>query len=256
MPVVLVEKESPQISVVTLNRPERRNALTLELLTQLCAAVNVTSEQLEQRVLILRGAGAAFCTGLDLKEAADQSRAHATAEMVAKTLITISQTRLVTIAAVHGAAVAGGAGIMSACDFVVAAEGTKIGYPEVRRGLVAGLVMTFLRRQVGERHIRELLFSGELIDAARARELGLVNRVVARNEVIAEAQKFAAAVLQGAPDALTQTKRLVEELWWHSVKEDVDLALKYHMQARESDEAREGIAAFNEKRKTNWDTGL
>jgi methylglutaconyl-CoA hydratase len=252
MPVVLIEKQSPQITVITLNRPERRNALTLELLTELCAAVKVASEQPEQRVLILRGAGAAFCTGLDLKEAADSTKAHATAEMVANTLVAISQTRLVTIAAVHGAAVAGGAGIMSACDFVVAAEGTKVGYPEVRRGLVAGLVMTFLRRQVGERNMRELLFSAELIDAARAKEIGLVNRVVSSDEVMAEAQKFAASVLQGAPGALAQTKRLVEELWWRSVKEDVDVALKYHMQARESDEASEGIAAFNEKRPPNW----
>src|SRR5262245_64420431 len=110
MPVLLVEKESPQISVITLNRPERRNALTLELLTELCAAINVASQQPEQRVLILRGAGAAFCTGLDLKEAADTTKAHATAEMVATALITISQARLITIAAVHGAAVAGGAG--------------------------------------------------------------------------------------------------------------------------------------------------
>ena len=241
MPVVLIERESPQISVLTLNRPDRRNSLTLELLTELCAAINAASEQPEQRVLILRGAGAAFCTGLDLKEAADQSKAHATAEMVANTLVTISQTRLVTIAAVHGAAVAGGAGIMSACDFVVAADGTKIGYPEVRRGLVAGLVLTFLRRQVGERNMRELLFSGELIDASRAKEIGLANRVVAPNDVMSEAKKFAALVLQSAPGALAQTKRLVEELWWHSVKGDVDIALKYHMHARESDEAREGI---------------
>ena len=221
MPVVLIEKESPQISVVTLNRPERRNALTLELLTELCAGIKVASEQPEQRVLILRGAGAAFCTGLDLKEAADTTKVHATAEMVAKT-------------------------------FVVAAERTKIGYPEVRRGLVAGLVMTFLRRQVGERNMRELLFSGDLIDTARAKEIGLVNSVVALDDLMNEAQKFAASVLQGAPGALAQTKRLVEELWWRSVKEDVDVALKYHMQARESDEAREGIAAFNEKRKPSW----
>jgi len=252
MPFVLIEKKSPQTTVVTLNRPERRNALTLELLTELCSAVNVVSEQPQQRVLILRGAGAAFCTGLDLKEAADTTEAHATAEMVANTLISISQTRLVTIAAIHGAAVAGGAGIMSACDFVVAAERTKIGYPEVRRGLVAGLVMTFLRRQVSERNLRELLFSGELIDAARAKEIGLVNRLVASDDVMSEAEKFATSVLQGAPGAQGQTKRLVEELWLRSVKEDVHLALKYHMQARESEEAREGIAAFNEKRKPKW----
>ena len=252
MPVLLLEKQSAQISVVTLNRPERRNALTLELLSELCAAIKVASEQPEQRVLILRGAGAAFCTGLDLKEAADTTKSHATAEMVANTLIAVSQTRLVTIAAVHGAAVAGGAGIMSACDFVVAAEATKIGYPEVRRGLVAGLVMTFLRRQVGERNMRDLLFSGELITAARAKEIGLINRVAASEEVMNAASEFAASVLQGAPKAQAQTKGLIEELWWRSVKGDVDLALKYHMQARESDEAREGIAAFNEKRKPSW----
>jgi methylglutaconyl-CoA hydratase len=252
MPVVLIEKQTPQITVLTLNRPERRNALTIELLTELTAEIEVASADEQQRILILRGAGAAFCTGLDLKEAADPKKAHATAEMVAKTLITLSQTRLITIAAVHGAAVAGGAGIMSACDFVVAAERTKIGYPEVRRGLVAGLVMTFLRRQVGERNMRELLFGSELIDAQRAREIGLVNCVVAKDDLMSKAQKFADSVLQGAPGALTQTKKLIEELWPSSVKEDVDLALKYHLQARESDEAQEGIAAFNEKRKPKW----
>jgi methylglutaconyl-CoA hydratase len=252
MPVVLIEKQSPQITVITLNRPERRNALTLELLTELCAAIKVASDEPQKRVVILCGGGAAFCTGLDLKEAADQTKAHTTAEMVANTLIAISQTHLVTIAAVHGAAVAGGAGIMSACDFVVAAERTKIGYPEVRRGLVAGLVTTFLRRQVGERNMRELLLGSELIEAERAKAIGLVNRVVARNDLMTEALKFAESALQGAPGAVAQTKRLIDELWWRSVKDDVDLALKYHMEARESGEAREGIAAFNEKRKQNW----
>ena len=252
MPVVLIEKQTPQITVVTLNRPERRNALTIELLTELISAIHAASEEPRVRILILRGAGAAFCTGLDLKEAADQGKAHATAEAVANTLIMISQTRLITIAAVHGAAVAGGAGIMSACDFVVAAQRTKIGYPEVRRGLVAGLVMTFLRRQVGERNMRELLLGSELIDAERAKEIGLVNRVISQDDLMSEALKFAESALQGGPVAVAQTKRLIEELWWRSVKQDVDLALKYHLEARGSAEAREGIAAFNEKRKPKW----
>jgi methylglutaconyl-CoA hydratase len=254
MPVVLIEKQTPQITVLTLNRPERCNALTIELLGELIAAIKIASDEPQERVLIFRGAGAAFCTGLDLKAATPQN-AHATAELVAKTLLTLSQTHLVTIAAVHGAAVAGGAGIMSACDFVVAANGTKIGYPEARRGLVAGLVMTFLRRQVGERNMRELLLGSELIDAERAKEIGLVNRVVAQEDLMSEAQKFAESVLQGGPGALAQTKRLIEELWWRSVKEDVDLALEYHMQARESSEAQEGIAAFNEKRPPSWVIG-
>ncbi len=251
MPVLLIEKQTPQITVVTLNRPERRNALTIELLTELVAAIRLASDEPHERIIILRGAGAAFCTGMDLKAATPQN-AHAMAELVAETLLTLSQTRLITIAAVHGAAVAGGAGIMSACDFVVAAERTKIGYPEVRRGLVAGLVMTFLRRQVGERNIRELLLGSELINAERAKEIGLVNRVVAQEDLMSEAQKFADSVLQGAPGALAQTKHFIEELWWRSVKEDIDLAFKHHMEARESSEAREGIAAFNEKRPPNW----
>jgi methylglutaconyl-CoA hydratase len=251
MPVVLIEKQTPQITVVTLNRPERRNALTIELLTELVAAIRVASDEPNERIIILRGAGAAFCTGMDLKAATPQN-AHAMAELVAEALLTLSQTRLITIAAVHGAAVAGGAGIMSACDFVVAAEGAKIGYPEVRRGLVAGLVMTFLRRQVGERNMRELLLGSELINAERAREIGLVNRVVAQEDLMSEAQKFAHSALQAAPGALAQTKHFIEELWWRSVKEDIDFAFKHHMEARESGEAREGIAAFNEKRPPNW----
>ena len=251
MPVLLIEKQTPQITVVTLNRPERRNALTIELLTELVAAIRLASDEPNERIIILRGAGAAFCTGMDLKAATPQN-AHAMAELVAETLLTLSQTHLITIAAVHGAAVAGGAGIMSACDFVVAAERTKIGYPEVRRGLVPGLVMTFLRRQVGERNMRELLLGSELINAERAKEIGLVNRVVAKGDLMSEAQKFAHSVLQGAPSALAQTKHFIEELWWRSVKEDIDLAFKHHMEARESSEAREGIAAFNEKRPPNW----
>jgi methylglutaconyl-CoA hydratase len=247
MPVVLVEKKTPQITIVTLNRPERRNALSIQLLTELIASIKLASDETRERILILRGAGAAFCTGLDLKEAQDQTKAHATADLVAHVLGAISEARPVTIAAVHGAAVAGGAG-----DYVVAAERTKIGYPETRRGLVAGLVMTFLRRQLRERDIRELLLGAELIDAKRALEMGLVNRVVPADEVMNEALKFADSVLQGAPNAVAQTKRLIEELWSTSVKDDLERALKHHMQARASAEAREGIGAFNEKRKPNW----
>jgi methylglutaconyl-CoA hydratase len=252
MPVVLVEKQTSQITLITLNRPERRNALTIELMSELTEAIEKAAADPDQRVVILRGAGKAFCTGLDLEAAADSSKAHATAEAVARILLALAETRLVTIATVHGAAVAGGAGIMSACDFVIAAERTKIGYPEVRRGLVAGLVMTFLRRQLRERDLRELLLMSELIDAKRAQEIGLVNRVVPPNELETTAQQIASAVLQGAPGAITNSKRLLEGLWSSSVADDIALALRHHMEARESDEAKEGIAAFLEKRPPKW----
>src|SRR3954470_17377426 len=100
MPIVLVEKKSPYLTVLTLNRPERRNALSVQLLSELISAIKMASDQAHERVLILRGAGAAFCTGLDLKEASDHSKAHATADLVAKALTALSETRLVTIAAV------------------------------------------------------------------------------------------------------------------------------------------------------------
>ncbi|MBA3882301.1 MAG: enoyl-CoA hydratase/isomerase family protein [Chthoniobacterales bacterium] len=252
MSVVLTEQSSAHITIITLNRPERRNALTIELMSKLIAAVDAASADDAQRVLILRGAGAGFCSGMDLNETADPTKAHESGGMVAKTLLALSQARLVTIAAVHGAAVAGGAGIMSACDFVIAAEGTKIGYPEVKRGLVAGLVMTFLRRQLRERDIRELLLGAELIDVARAREIGLVNRIVPADQLEGEVQKLATSLLQGAPGALANSKRLLEQLWSSPVKEDIEKALSHHMQARESLEAKEGVAAFLEKRKPHW----
>ena len=251
MPNVLVEKKN-RTTIITLNRPERRNALTIELMTELSEALETARADSTQRAVILRGAGSAFCAGLDLQETTIMEKAHRSADMVAKTLLAISQTRLITIAQIHGAAVAGGAGLMSACDFVVAAAGTKIGYPEARRGLVAGLVMTFLRRQLRERHIRELLFTGDLISAERACEIGLLNRVVPPNELESETQKIVDAVLQNAPIALANTKRLIEQLWSSSVQEDVELALRHHMEARESAEAKEGIAAFLEKRSPNW----
>jgi methylglutaconyl-CoA hydratase len=251
MSVVLIEKQSPQITLVTLNRPERRNALTIELMNELTAAIETAGADPQQRILILRGAGKAFCTGLDLEEAAKHDP-HETAETVARTLLALAEIRLVTIAIVHGAAVAGGAGIMSACDFVIAAERTKIGYPEVRRGLVAGLVMTFLRRQLRERDLREILLASELFDAERARELGLVNRVVPSSELENETQKIVASVLQGAPGALANSKRLMEQLWSRSVRDDIEIALRHHLEARESPESKEGIAAFNEKRPPNW----
>ena len=249
---VLTSEKDALTAIVTLNRPERRNALTIELLTELTAALEQMSADPRKRILILRGEGKAFCAGLDLQEATLLEKAHRSAEMVGRTLLAISQTRLITIAQVHGAATAGGAGLMSACDFVIAAERTKIGYPEGRRGLVAGLVMTFLRRQLRERHIRELLFTGDLIDAERAREIGLVNRVVPREELENETDRLISSIRQNAPNALANTKKLIEELWSSSVQQDIERALRHHMEARESAEAKEGISAFLEKRPPNW----
>jgi methylglutaconyl-CoA hydratase len=251
--LVLAEPDGRDTTVLRLNRPEKRNALSIALLEELVAAVAAAERDPAQRILLLRGAGPAFCAGLDLDEAADASRAHRSAELVAGALLALSGSRLVTIAVVHGAAVAGGAGLMSACDLAVAAADTRIGYPEPRRGLVAGLVMTFLRRQIRERDAREILLTGEVFSAERAREIGLVNRVApTADAAVEEARRLAEAVRQGAPAAVSRTKALLAELWHRPVKEDLDCALAAHLEARGSAEAAEGLAAYREKRPPKW----
>lgn len=250
--VILRESINAYTTALVLNRPDRRNALSMQLMQELIAAVESVSQDKSQRVLVLRGAGEVFCAGLDLKEARAAGSSDDSAHTVAKLLQTVHACPLVTIAAVHGAAMAGGAGLMSTCDFVVAAEGTKIGYPEVRRGLVAALVMSFLLRQVRERDIRELLLLAEPIDAARALQIGLVSRVVARDRIMEEVARIGAVAAQGAPQAIAHTKQLIAELRPPAVSEDVQRAIQFHLGARTSDEAQEGIAAFLEKRPPNW----
>jgi methylglutaconyl-CoA hydratase len=253
MSSILLRSSSGPVTTVTLNRPEKRNALNVELLQQVCAALATAEADATQRLLVLRGAGKVFCSGLDLEEAAQPERAHLSAELIGRTLRALATTRLVTIAAVHGAAIAGGAGLMSACDFAVATRDAKFGYPEVRRGIVPALIMTFLRRQLRERDARELLLLGKLFDAEHARAIGLVNRVVADEAALeTEVQVMISSVLAGGPEAIAETKRLLLELWPSPLPKDLQVAHEFHLSARNSAEAQEGVAAFNEKRAPKW----
>jgi methylglutaconyl-CoA hydratase len=245
---ILIEKINPQTTAITLNRPEKRNALSLSLMDTLCNTLEEVHKDASQRILLFRGAGPAFCTGLDLEEVADLTKSHASAFAVAKLLKTIYSSPCITIAAVQGAAVAGGAGILSACDFALAAEGSQFGFPEVRRGLVAAIVMTLLHHQLQERHLKELLFLGELIDARKAQEIGLINRVVPQEELLKEAEKTAKSCLKGGPKAMILTKRLLTK----DLCTEIDEVLKYHLEVRQSEEAEEGIKAFFEKRNASW----
>jgi methylglutaconyl-CoA hydratase len=241
------------ITTVTLNRPEKRNALNVELLQALCAAMAAADANASQRILILRGAGTVFCSGLDLAEAAQADGAATSAELIDRALRTLATSRLMTIAAVQGAAIAGGAGLMSACDFVVATRDAKFGYPEIRRGLVPALIMTFLRRQLSERDARELLLLGKLFDASHAHAIGLINRVVADEAGLElEVRTLVSSLLQGAPEALADTKKLLADLWPSPLAADLDAAHPYHVKARNSPEAKEGVAAFLEKRAPKW----
>ncbi|CAN5562847.1 enoyl-CoA hydratase family protein [soil metagenome] len=250
---ILVEQKSV-FTLITLNRPERRNALTIELMNELVAAVTRANADASRRAIILRGAGEGFCAGLDLKQAQETDRHEESARSVANMLKTVHTSKLVTIAAVHGHAMAGGAGLVAACDLAVASAGTKFGYPEVRRGLVPALVSTLLRHQVGDRRLRELFLAAEPITAERALEFGLINRVVAAgaDAALNGALELANSVAQGAPGALANTKQLLADLRSSSIEHDLQKALEFHEHARTGDEAAEGIAAFMQKRSPKW----
>jgi methylglutaconyl-CoA hydratase len=251
-PLVLMEHAGPAISVLTVNRPDKRNALSIALVDAIVEAIGRVESDDARRVLIVRAAGPVFCAGLDLSEALDPTKEERTAEQVERLFRTVSQCRLVTICGVQGAVAAGGAGFMAACDLVVAAEGTKIGYPELLRGLVPALLMTFIVRQLHDRHARELLLLGDYIDARRAYEMALVNRVVPAADLLDACMAMARQALLGGPKALSMTKQLLEQMALRNSVADLKEALEHHKVARRSDEAREGLRAFVEKRKPNW----
>lgn len=251
--LVTTDCSTEGVCVITLNRPDKRNALNIPLLKELHHTVNTMNKEGDQRVLVITGAGPVFSAGLDLAEARDPEKSEESGELVAKTLQAVMSSPHVTIAAVKGAAVAGGAGLMLACDLAVVAEDFKTGFPEVRRGLVAGLVMTFLRRKLDEPTARELVLLGELIGAEQAKAAGMVNRVVPSDQVMDEALRLARTALKGAPTAILRTKRLFDDLYSLPVGEHVDYALHLHKDMRTSAEAIEGLAAFDEKRPPSWD---
>jgi methylglutaconyl-CoA hydratase len=244
---LLIEREN-QITLLSLNRPEKRNALNIDLMKQLCEAIEETQQLKDQRVMIIRGEGPCFCAGLDLQEALDESKEKESADWVARLLQTVYHSTLITIAAVHGAATAGGAGLMSACDYIIASHETKIGFPEVRRGLVPAQIATLLVRQLNRRQVQELLLLGELIEAERAYEIGLINKIVSVIDVASEAIIIAEQFLQTAPLAVAKTKQLLRALYTPSLQSDLSLAMPYHHESRQSSEGKEGIKAFFEKR--------
>lgn len=252
--LVLVETLERGILTVTLNRPGCRNALSIELLEDLAAEIKNLERDLTHRVVILLGAGPVFSSGLDLREAADVSLIERSAAAVTQALNTLRASPLVSIAAVHGGAFAGGAGLMAACDMAVAAADARFGYPEARRGLIPAVIFGVLRHTIREADLRELLLAGEPIDALRAQQVGLVQRVVSAEQLREEALRVARSVIAGGPQAIRRTKSLLNTMYQdfggRSGRDLVDA----HLAARRSDEAREGLAAFIEKRQPKWET--
>lgn len=242
-------------AVVTITRPEKRNALSRALIADLTTAFLRAATDDAARCVILTGTGPAFCAGMDLDElratlGPDSDKVWDDAHKLSALYELIYTLPKPTIAAVNGAAVAGGAGLCTVCDLAASVPDAKFGYPEVRRGLVAAMVMPHLLRHVGERAARWLLLTGELIDGITALRMGLVNHVVGPDHLMDTAHAWAHSLAEGGPKALATTKELLNRCSPRGVA-GAELA-RASAEPRLTDECRGGLAAFFDKRPAPW----
>lgn len=248
--------DDAEVRTVTLNLPERRNAMTPQMQLELIASMEEAAVS-SCRVVILRGAGDAFCSGLDLsalQRMGDKSAEdHRTdAERVAKLFRTIYELPKPTIAAVHGPAIAGGTGLATICDFTLAVPAAKFGYTEARIGFVPAIVSAYLALQIGDKRARDLLLTARLFDAAEAHRLGLVNEVVAPDALDERVRALAQALIANSPESQAAIKRLLAAQNKAWLDASIAHAMEANAEARETADFREGIAAFLEKRKPVW----
>lgn len=244
------------IRTITLQRPERRNAMTPAMQMELIAALEETAAS-PVRVLVLCGAKDAFCSGLDISVLSEMNDRTAIeyrtdAERIARLFLALYELPVPTIAAVHGPAIAGGAGLAILCDFTLATREAKFGFTEVRIGFVPALVSIFLTLQIGGKHSRDLLLTGRIIGAEEAHRIGLVNEIVPHEQLALAVQLLAETLLASSPQALAATKRLMalqNKAWLDAA---IEAALDANAQSRETEDFREGVAAFLEKRKAAW----
>lgn len=255
----IVSIDQGPVRTLALNRPDVRNALSRELRAALRDALEDAARDDAVRAVVLTGEGAAFCAGLDLRELAeiateDAESSRRDARQLADLLLRIHTLPKPVVAALNGAAVAGGAGLASACDIVVADEHARIGYTESRIGFVAALVGVLLSRQVGDRAAREMLLTARLYDATDALRMGLVNEVVPAGTARLRAQEIAAEVAANAASSVALTKSLLAALPGMGLEDGMRFAVEVNALARGTSDLREGVAAFLEKREPAWRT--
>jgi methylglutaconyl-CoA hydratase len=247
------------VSLLTLNRPEKRNAISTAMISEMLAALGAV-EASSDRVAIITGAGRAFCAGADLdalKSLATQSAEQNLddARKMAELFRRLWSFPKPLVAAVNGAALAGGCGIATLCDFTVAVPEAKFGYTEVRIGFIPALVSMFLERQVGEKSARDLLLTGRIIDAAEAKAIGLLTKIVPAEQLLAAARDLAAKLIANSPESIRATKRLLVRASEAEIDRRLELALAENVAIRSTADFREGLAAFAEKREPRWSGG-
>jgi methylglutaconyl-CoA hydratase len=244
------------IATVTLHRPDKRNAISFELLSELLAVLDEV-EASRAQILILTGAGKAFCAGLDLEELKSllgktQAENLADSGRIAQVFRRLYDFPKPTIAAVNGAAIAGGTGLATMCDFTLAAPEAKFGYTEVRIGFLPALVSSILVWQVGHKIARDLLVSGRIFDAAEAHRLGLVNEVVEAAQLMPRARELAASLQENSPASMRATKALINGFIGEDLDRQFADSITQNAEARTTADFREGVTSFLEKRKPKW----
>lgn len=252
---VLYEEERGVVTI-TLNRPDKRNAISYELIDDLTAALAVAARS-DCQIVILTGAGKAFCSGMDLDNLAQiTKRSHddnlKDSETMGRLFRTIYDFPKPTIAAVNGPAIAGGCGIATLCDFTIASEEAKFGYTEVKIGFIPAIVSTFLIRQIGEKRARDLLLTGRIIDAKEAHAIGLVTDVVAAHELPRWCRELAAQLMENSPASLRSIKELLGTFAQEDLDGHIKEAVTENARIRTTDDFREGVTSFLEKRKPKW----
>jgi methylglutaconyl-CoA hydratase len=245
-----------RVATITLNRAEKRNAISLALVDELLAALDEI-ERSSAQVVILTGAGKAFCAGLDLDELKNllgktpDENVKDSARM-GLVFRRIYDFPLLTIAAVNGAAIAGGTGFATMCDFTLAVPEAKFGYTEVRIGFVPAIVSSMLVWQVGHKIARDLLLSGRIVDAAEAHRLGLVNEIMPVERLMARSCELAAQLMENSPTSVRQTKKLINGFIAKALDLQIEDAVEQNAGIRQTADFREGVSSFLEKRKARW----
>lgn len=257
-PLVKLNKHIPS-GTIMLNRPKKRNALSRSLIAALQQALSDFHQERQVRAVILTGAESVFCAGMDLTEMQETAKLddphpqwHADAVVYRELIETMLRFPKPIIAAVNGPAVAGGAGLVMACDLVVATPEAKFGFPEPRRGIVAGLVSPLLAFRVGGGHAARLLLSAMSIDAEEAHRIGLYHELVKSDLIWARAHELAVECAKSAPEAMQLTKRMLNETIGEHLGTLLAAGAAVSATARTTQAAAEGLAAFFEKREPKW----
>jgi methylglutaconyl-CoA hydratase len=243
------------VRTIVLNRPERRNAMTAAMQEEIISAME-SAEASEIRVLVFRGAGDAFCSGLDLntlQPAAQDSKVYREdAERLARLFRTLYELPIPTIAVVHGPAIAGGTGLATLCDFTIATPEARFGYTEPRIGFVPAIVSVFLSLLVGQKSCRDLLVSARVFDAQEAFRLGLVTELVDAEQLPDRVHGLTRALIRNSPKSLASIKRSLATYHKEFLDDALSRAIEESVTFRNSEDCHEGVSAFFAKRDPYW----